>query len=73
VPLPAEDVAFSPDGRYLVTVSASDVRAWLWRQPEDLADEACSRVTRNLTKEEWQLNLGGESYEKTCPNLPKGQ
>lgn len=39
--------------------------------PENiLIDEVCSRLTRNLTQEEWQkYNLSGE-YGKTCPNLP---
>jgi WD40 repeat protein len=66
-----EDVAFSPDGRYLTTESSGTARARLWRQPEDLSKEACSRLTRNLTKEEWQQYMDGRPYHKTCTELPK--
>jgi hypothetical protein len=42
---------------------------WLvW--PEDLIAEACARLTRNLTQEEWERYLGDEPYRKTCPDLP---
>jgi WD40 repeat protein len=63
------DVAFSPDGLYLATIGGSAGRLWLWR-PQDLIDEACSRLTRNLTQDEWKHYLPTETYHKTCPNLP---
>jgi hypothetical protein len=40
---------------------------------KDLIDEACARLTRNLTPEEWRQYLGDEPYRKTCPNLPPGE
>lgn len=69
-------VAFSSDAKLIVTASGhflsprleSTARVWNWR-PEDLITEACQRLTRNLTLEEWQQYLGNEPYGKTCPNL----
>ncbi len=63
-------IAFSPDEKYLATASHDKTaRVWFW-WPEDLIAEAYSRLTRNLTYQEWQSYLPDEPYRKTCPNLP---
>lgn len=62
-------VAFSPDGKFLAAGSGSGVTVWLWR-PTDLISEACQRLTRNLSRKEWEMYLGDESYQPTCPGLP---
>ena len=63
-------VAFSPDGQRLATASGNTVRVWLWRA-EDLIAEACKRLPRNLTHQEWWQYVGEEvPYHATCPNLP---
>lgn len=64
-------VAFSTDGG---TARAGDyyetIHAWKWR-PEDLIDGACARVSRNLTRDEWQTYIGEAlSYRAVCPGLP---
>jgi WD40 repeat protein len=64
-----QDVAFDTDGKYLATVSAGTTRMWLWR-PEDLSEEVCNRLTRNLTEEEWLQYLNNKS-RKACLNLPE--
>jgi WD40 repeat protein len=64
-------VVFSPpDGKALATAGDDGVvQLSLWR-PQDLLDEACARLTRNLTPEEWHRYLGDQPYRKTCPALP---
>jgi hypothetical protein len=41
--------------------------------PGELIQDACSRLTRNFTREEWDHYLPGEGYRPTCPNLPPDQ
>ena len=39
--------------------------------PNELLTEACRRVSRNLTPQEWALFVGsGILHQKTCPNRP---
>ena len=60
-------VAFSPDGKYVVSGGRdASARVWLYR-PEDLIADACSRVTRNLTRAEWQQYIGDIlPYQAVC-------
>jgi WD40 repeat protein len=74
-------VTFSPNSKYVVSAecgpenwnqpcSQSSIRVWIWN-PDDLIAEACSRVTRNLTRAEWQLYISDAlPYQAVCPNLP---
>jgi len=63
-------ITFSPNGKYVATASGDGTAGvWLW-QPEELIGEAESRLTRNLTQEEWKQYMGDEPYHKTCPDLP---
>jgi WD40 repeat protein len=60
---------FSQDDTYLITASEDGTaRAWLWK-PQDLINEASSRLTYDLTPEEWRVYMGDEPYRKTryCP------
>jgi WD40 repeat protein len=62
-------VAFSPDGKYIASGSYG-LTLWQYR-PEDLIADACSRVTRNLTRSEWKQYIGDAlPYQAVCSNLP---
>jgi hypothetical protein len=73
------DSALSPNGEYVATVSvdkASDkssvryiTEVWRW-QPEDLMTEVCHRLSRNLTDDEWKIELSTEPFCKVCSELP---
>ena len=63
-------VAFSPDGKYVVTTCSDEPARVLYWRPVDLVMLASSRLTRNLTYQEWQLYFADEPYRRTCENLP---
>jgi WD40 repeat protein len=61
---------FSPDGRYLLTGYDEHFAAlWLWRSG-DLRDQACARLSRNLSHDEWGHWFPKQPYHEICPNLP---
>jgi WD40 repeat protein len=62
--------AFSPDGRYLLAGYDEHAAAlWLWRSG-DLRDQACARLTNNLSHDEWKRWFPKQRYRQVCPNLP---
>lgn len=67
-------VALSGDGKTLATRSGTtNVRCWNI-DVQRWTEIACSIVNRNLTREEWETFLPGESYRPACPDseLPQG-
>ena len=65
------NLVFSPDNEQLAfTDQNNSVRLWRW-QPADLIAEACTRLPRNLTRQEWAQYIGHhQPYQATCNNLP---
>lgn len=62
--------AFSPDGRYLLAgYDERSAALWLWRSG-DLRDQACARLTYNLSHAEWERWFPKLPYRKICANLP---
>ncbi|HYW47681.1 MAG TPA: hypothetical protein VE959_32730 [Bryobacteraceae bacterium] len=57
------DIDFTEDGRY---IQRYDLRVEPFLT-EDLINETCARMNRNLTSEEWKAYLGSVPYRKTCP------
>ena len=73
------DVRFMEHGRYLMVASVTPslersqeiILTRYMLRPPDLVEDACSRVTRNLTPAEWERYVGTEvPYHKTCAKLP---
>lgn len=57
-------VTFNHDGTLVATAMGSSGYIWTWR-PEDLVAEACRKLSRDLTVEEWPHYLGDEPYRRT--------
>jgi hypothetical protein len=76
---PVVVVAFGPDGRDIVSAAQDGGRSPVFSRrvsvqrhalsPEVLTREACARLTRNLSAEEWREYLGAEPYRDTCSAL----
>ncbi len=60
---------FHPDGGYLVTGSKDGIiRKWPL-QPDEMAEELCTLLTRNMTSTEWIQYVGEDiEREETCNN-----
>ena len=69
---------FTQDGKRLITVSRKIIQVWdlalIPRVPaQDLINIACSRLTKNLSNDEWELLFSAkEPYHLICPGLPVG-
>ncbi len=66
------DMDFHPDGNSLVTASADGLLRFYQTQSDDMADQLCSYVTRNLSDTEWRQYVGEDiEYVNTCEEKEK--
>ena len=75
IPAPGADTStstmavFTPGGRIAISNGASAFV--LPNDPAEWRNEACRRIVRNLTPDEWAVFVGDEiPYVKTCPDRP---
>jgi len=83
----ARAIAFSPDGETLAVPSSDDDIRLVLARTEAVADLACRRVTRNLSRGEWIEFVGEDDltpfdwlfqedpseYRSTCEQFPPGE
>jgi WD40 repeat protein len=58
-------LAISPDNQHVLSGSYAGASYWSI-DIHDLTDEACKRLPRNFTKDEWNTYLKGVPYRDTC-------
>ena len=65
-------IEFSPDDKEIITGTSLDqVRVWK-TDPGQLAEDFCSKLTRNMTENEWDQYVADDiDYIATCPDLNK--
>jgi WD40 repeat protein len=68
-------VAFSLDGKTLLTIGEEDGRIMRWDVTvETWQHRVCRIANRNLTLEEWYAFIGSDTpYRRSCPDLPAGE
>jgi WD40 repeat protein len=70
-------VAVSPDGKMMASAGwdqwgegALEVTQ-IW--PDDPAAQACTKLRRNLSRDEWRQYLPGQPYRATCPDIASSE
>lgn len=62
-------IAYSSDGKTLVSAHQND-KIYIWpSKAEYMTDQICDKVSRNFTRREWEAYVGFDiNYQKTCQN-----
>ena len=67
------NLVFTPDNRYLIYGDGIEKVVFFALEKNDQIKDACKRLHRNLTLEEWQTYMPHQSRELTCTNLPMAE
>ncbi len=64
----AQSLAFTPDSRQLLSASTNSNTIYRWPlKTQNLADEICSFINRQLTDQEWRIYIGDDvEYKEVC-------
>lgn len=65
-----ESVGFGGEPRVFVAAGRDGVKGYYLNRA-DLIQEACSRVSANLSSDQWMRDIGGDC-RTVCPNVPPG-
>jgi WD40 repeat protein len=63
-------LAFADHDRTLLSGAQDGTTAYRQLRPETWERQACAIAGRNLTRAEWQQDVGNSGYHKTCPQWP---
>lgn len=63
---PVTALAYSPNGRHLVTTSRDGTVQLRMLSPDDLSRTVCATTWQALTRTTWERHLPGIPYEPPC-------
>jgi WD40 repeat protein len=66
---PVRTIGFAHEDELVITLAGDAACGFVWRDA-DLIGQACDRMTRNLTREEWTRYMGDRPYRPTNAQLP---
>lgn len=65
-----EVLGFTSDGSKIISISKDGEYKISYWKPDDMIEFACSQLTRNLTRLEWEKYFINIEYHPICPRLP---
>ena len=60
-------LAFSPNGKTLVTAGPGGTQLWDISPPSNLLSAVCAIAGGSLTRQEWSTYIPSEPFQRVCP------